>query len=590
MYRFAKLLPTRRRGDDAPATRRPLVECLEGRRLLSVGLQAQYFDNPDLTAPRVSRVDPTVNFDWGAGSPDSSVGPDDFSARWTGKLLAPITDTWTFRTATDDGVRLWVNNQLLIDGWGATAGVRTGVPIWLQQGQTYDIKMEYMEHGGGAAAQLRWTTPRVPEEVIPPGWMQPTTPPAVSTPASTPPKPTNLKAAASGGAVQLTWTDRSKSELGFRIERKSAGGSYQQIATAPTDATSFLDTSVSANVTYTYRVRAFNQVGPSGSSNEASAKVRAGTSGPSIAWADGPAGPVARVEPGGIQVGSKLFIFGGYRPGDFGIHTRLDVFDMASQTWSTRGYYPAPQTHAAMATDGRYVYMAGGQYGGGIPGTPSNELWRYDTVSDAWERLPPLPDYRYGGTMQYLNGKLYFFGGNPRDRVAVAADLWVLDLGDAWAGWSARTPLPLAGDHISSAVIAGKIYAVGGEEGHAATLDQRDALYIQHPYLLEYDPAADRWTRKADLPFASSHAEASTIVVNNKIVVLGGQIDGIQTTAGVRSYDPQTNRWSTLTRLPDERKGTVAGYYNGKIYVTGGQRDGDWTIYANTWVGTVQGL
>ncbi|NJM57512.1 MAG: hypothetical protein HC857_08825 [Synechococcales cyanobacterium RU_4_20] len=81
------------------------------------GLKAEYFDNQDFTGTRLVRTDATVNFDWKTGSPAPQLAPDSFSARWTGKLLAQHTETYTFSVAGDDGLRLWVDGKLLIDGW-----------------------------------------------------------------------------------------------------------------------------------------------------------------------------------------------------------------------------------------------------------------------------------------------------------------------------------------------------------------------------------------------------------------------------------------------------------------------------------------
>ena len=103
--------------------RRSSLETLEPRRLLSSGpivdhgLTAQYFDNADLTDLRIVRVDPFVNFDFGEGSPASGVAPDTFSVRWTGRVQAPYSEAFTFYTRSDDGVRLWINNQQVINNW-----------------------------------------------------------------------------------------------------------------------------------------------------------------------------------------------------------------------------------------------------------------------------------------------------------------------------------------------------------------------------------------------------------------------------------------------------------------------------------------
>ena len=63
------------------------------------------------------RMDTNINFNWGTGSPDPSISADNFTVRWTGSVQPQFNETYTFYTTTDDGVRLWVNGQLLIDEW-----------------------------------------------------------------------------------------------------------------------------------------------------------------------------------------------------------------------------------------------------------------------------------------------------------------------------------------------------------------------------------------------------------------------------------------------------------------------------------------
>jgi hypothetical protein len=123
------------------------------------GLRATYFDNSDFTGTSVSRIDGTVNFDWGAGSPVAAIGPDTFSARWAGRVQAVESGTYTFRTNSDDGVRVWVNGQLVINNWTDHAPTYNTGTIALQAGQKYDIVVEYYENTGGAVLQLEWQRP-----------------------------------------------------------------------------------------------------------------------------------------------------------------------------------------------------------------------------------------------------------------------------------------------------------------------------------------------------------------------------------------------------------------------------------------------
>jgi glucose/arabinose dehydrogenase len=132
------------------------------------GLYASYFPNISLSGnPVLNRVEGTLNNNWGSGSPDPAVPVDNFSARWTGEVLARFTETYTFSVKSDDGIRLWVNNQLLVDKWVDQSSVETSGTIALQAGQRYAIKVEYYEHRVSAVAQLSWASPSTPKQIVP---------------------------------------------------------------------------------------------------------------------------------------------------------------------------------------------------------------------------------------------------------------------------------------------------------------------------------------------------------------------------------------------------------------------------------------
>jgi len=135
--------------------------------LPSNGLTGTYYDNADFTGFSFSRIDPTIDFNWTNGSPDPSIGNDTFSVRWVGKVLVDNTQTYTFFAKTSDGVRLWVNNQLLIDKWVNRNTTENSATINLVGGQKYDIKMEYYENTNAAVAQLRWKTQTISKQIIP---------------------------------------------------------------------------------------------------------------------------------------------------------------------------------------------------------------------------------------------------------------------------------------------------------------------------------------------------------------------------------------------------------------------------------------
>src|ERR1051325_9776735 len=89
----------RRRGNSDHILRR--IERLEVRLLLSGGLTGVYYDNQDFSGTNFIRVDPTINFNWGYGSPMSGIAPDSFSVRWSGQVLAQKSEIYTFYVRSD---------------------------------------------------------------------------------------------------------------------------------------------------------------------------------------------------------------------------------------------------------------------------------------------------------------------------------------------------------------------------------------------------------------------------------------------------------------------------------------------------------
>ena len=137
------------------------------------GLSATYFDQDNVsgayfTGNQVERLDATVDFDWGSGSPVTGIGTDRFSVRWEGFVIATDSDDFEFRTRSDDGVRLWIDDVLVIDNW-TNHGPRYDYSgnITLVAGQQYAVKMEYFENTGGAVAQLQWRNSNFGWQTIP---------------------------------------------------------------------------------------------------------------------------------------------------------------------------------------------------------------------------------------------------------------------------------------------------------------------------------------------------------------------------------------------------------------------------------------
>jgi hypothetical protein len=139
------------------------------------GLKGDYFNNTALTAPVVlSRTDATVNFDWQYGAPAANLNTNAFSVRWTGQVQPLFTQTYTFYTSSDDGVRLWVNGVQLINQFVSQGTREWSGTIALTANVKYDIKLEYFEGGGGANCKLSWSSASTPKQIIPQTLLYPT--------------------------------------------------------------------------------------------------------------------------------------------------------------------------------------------------------------------------------------------------------------------------------------------------------------------------------------------------------------------------------------------------------------------------------
>src|SRR5260370_583473 len=138
----------------------PLDEVFENSEFVTArggesGLKGEYFSNQSLQGtPALVRTDQHVHFDWGEGSfaPDQPV--DHFSIRWTGYFVPKTAGDYKFFTSADDGVRLYIGDQLAIDDWLPHSQTMDTYARHLDAGQAYKIRLEYFEDVGSAIVGL----------------------------------------------------------------------------------------------------------------------------------------------------------------------------------------------------------------------------------------------------------------------------------------------------------------------------------------------------------------------------------------------------------------------------------------------------
>jgi hypothetical protein len=195
------------------------------------GLKAEYYDNSDFTNLKVVRIDRKISYLWpipytsGTDSPSPEIGGDTFSIRWTGTIKPKYSETYTFYTVSDDGVRFWVNGQLLIDNWVAHSATENNATITLIAGQEYNIKLEYYENTADAQIRLLWSSASQVKEVVPSECLSPGI--AVGTVS-------NLNAIVDQPSrrIDLSWSGMKDlyndvSIAGYQIQYQLNGGSWQ---------------------------------------------------------------------------------------------------------------------------------------------------------------------------------------------------------------------------------------------------------------------------------------------------------------------------------------------------------------------------
>ncbi|MEN8202241.1 MAG: glycoside hydrolase family 3 C-terminal domain-containing protein [Bacteroidota bacterium] len=121
------------------------------------GLKAEFFNNEKMHGdPVVTRIDDKIDFDWGQGSPDQAIRVDRFSARWTGKLIAPVTGRIRIGITSNDGSYLYINDRLVVNNWGMHGPLLRSAEVEVEAGKEYDIKVEYNDAGNNAMVSLTW--------------------------------------------------------------------------------------------------------------------------------------------------------------------------------------------------------------------------------------------------------------------------------------------------------------------------------------------------------------------------------------------------------------------------------------------------
>jgi Galactose oxidase, central domain/Kelch motif len=278
-------------------------------------------------------------------------------------------------------------------------------------------------------------------------------------------------------------------------------------------------------------------------SSPAPAPARSTTSGPVI--------PVARTEVAGAVWDGKIAVAGGFPSPDQAVE-RLDLFDVASGTWSVGPPLPHQYDHSSLAELGGRLYVVGG-YTGGLS-NPTNEVWSLGPGEQAWTDEPDLATRR--GAL--ASGKLVAVGGvDELGNVLSSTEIFT-----PGTGWSPGPNLSKPREHLAAAGAGDKVYAIAGRNPDGATRSVESFIV-----------GSDQWNDEGALHVARSGIGAGT-TSSGRVCTGGGEVPGRHDTVpSIECYDGQ--RWRRVADMNVPRHGLAVVAEGKQVHlVAGGPQPG----------------
>lgn len=279
-------------------------------------------------------------------------------------------------------------------------------------------------------------------------------------------------------------------------------------------------------------------------------------------WTQGAPAPTKRTEIAAATLDGKIYAVGGFnKPSlsnvlDFAVSRDVEVYDPATDTWSTTTPLPEGRHHAGIAALDGFLYIIGGFSKSGFSVWHAvNTVYQFNPATQTWRELTPMPTARGALGVTVYQGQIYAIGGYDGEQNSGATEIY----DPQTKTWSTAAPLLAPRDHLAVIATGSRIFAIGGRS---------NLKYRQNTSVVEtYDPVTNQWQYKANLPTARSGIGAG--VINGQIYVLGGE-SGEGTFDHNEKYLPDEDRWIALTPMPTARHGLGVAVVNNRLYAIGG--------------------
>ncbi|WP_265990643.1 putative Ig domain-containing protein [Larkinella insperata] len=271
--------------------------------------------------------------------------------------------------------------------------------------------------------------------------------------------------------------------------------------------------------------------------------------------------PTARLENGYVQAGDRFYLIGGR-----GIKP-VQVYDPVARSWTNAAAPPIDMHHFQAVTLEGLVYVAGALTGT-YPAEPSvPRIYIYDPKGNKWLEGPEIPSARRRGSaaLAVYDNKLYLVGGNTKghNNGYVA---WFDEYNPATNTWRTLPDAPHSRDHFQAVIMGDKLYAAGGRRTSANT---GQTFMLTVPEVDVYDFKSGQWTTLSE-PIPTPRAGAAAVVLNNELVVIGGESPQPAAHQETEVLNPATGMWRRLANLQQSRHASQAISNNGTLYVVAG--------------------